>query len=159
MPDLLRQLAEATTGRARIPVHVTIDETGSSEATTSAERREDSSAHALSPDVKIALYRIAQEALNNIARHSGAGRAEVRFRRVGEIVTLEVRDDGRGFESSGAFAPEHLGLEIMRERAQAIGAKLEISADVGRGTRILVHVAPDGSPDEMTPAATRVQTK
>ncbi|NOZ28570.1 MAG: GAF domain-containing protein [Chloroflexi bacterium] len=118
--DLLRQLAEATTGRARVPVSVAID-----------------GACTLPPDVQVALYRIAQEALNNVAKHADASRAEVALRCSPGQVKLSVRDDGRGFHV-GETAPDHLGLSIMRERAEAIGARLEVKSKIGRGTEVAV---------------------
>ncbi|MGE5528546.1 MAG: GAF domain-containing protein [Patescibacteria group bacterium] len=128
LDDLLRQLAEATTGRARVPVGVEVRGICN-----------------LPPDAQIAFYRIAQEALNNVAKHSGAGRAEVVLsclpgdagRDRGGRVELHIRDDGRGFDPA-RISPEHLGLGIMRERAEAIGAKLRVESGSGRGTEIIV---------------------
>jgi signal transduction histidine kinase len=116
--DLLRQLAESITGRARVPV--TVDVTG--------ECR-------LPPDVKVALYRIAQEALNNVARHAGASQAAVHLRCQPDAVQLQISDDGRGFDVS-SIPPDHLGVGIMRERAESIGATLEIESQAGQGTRV-----------------------
>jgi signal transduction histidine kinase len=83
----------------------------------------------------VALYRIAQEALNNVAKHSGAGQATVRLCCGPERVALHIADDGRGFDVDGV-PPTHLGVGIMRERAQAIGAELVIDSEPGRGTEV-----------------------
>jgi len=136
--DLLRQLAEAITGRARISVVVELE-----------------GACDLPPDVHIALYRIAQEALNNVAKHARASRATVRLRctartphlaldegeRQGVRVELTISDDGRGFDVD-SVPPGHLGMAIMRERAEAVGARLETEGQVDRGTQVTV-VWPD----------------
>jgi len=122
MGDLLRQLAESVTGRARVAVEV-----------------KEEGACNLPPDVKVALYRIAQEALNNVARHAGASQAQVAFVcRPQEPVSLRIRDNGRGFDPA-SVPPEHLGLGIMQERAAAIGARLMIESEVGGGTEVLVE--------------------
>lgn len=116
--DLLRQLADAVTGRARIPVSVAVEGKGT-----------------LPSEVQIAFYRIAQESLNNIAKHSGASHAGVKMSQTPDSVALEVEDDGRGFDPS-AVSATHLGLNIMRERAEAIGAELAIVSAKGQHTRI-----------------------
>jgi signal transduction histidine kinase len=85
----------------------------------------------------VALYRIAQEALNNVAKHSDASRATVRLRCEPERVVLHVADDGRGFDVD-AVPPDHLGVGIMRERAEAIGAELVIDSVPERGTKVSV---------------------
>ena len=127
--DLLRQLAESITGRARVPVSVEVE-----------------GECALPPEVKVALYRIAQEALNNVAKHAAASQATVSLRclsphpsptREGGGVELRISDDGRGFDPQGV-PPESLGLGIMRERAEAIGAALRIKSQVGQGTQVVV---------------------
>jgi two-component system sensor histidine kinase UhpB len=93
----------------------------------------------LGDDAQLVVYRVAQEALSNAARHSGAGRVEVRLRRrSGGGVELEVADDGRGFafdESEGG-----LGIAGMRERALLIGAELTIESRPGRGTTVRLTV-------------------
>jgi PAS domain S-box-containing protein len=124
MSELLRQLAESITGRARVPVDVSIEE----ECT-------------LPVDVKVALYRIAQESLNNVAKHAGASQATVRMR-CGEHVELEVVDDGLGFDID-SVPPDSLGLGIMRERAKDIGAELTVESEVGEGTRVYVRWTAD----------------
>jgi signal transduction histidine kinase/ligand-binding sensor domain-containing protein len=119
--DLLRQLAEAVTGRARVPVAVEV-------------RGECSH---MMPDVKVALYRIAQEALNNVARHAGASQARVSLCCGPGRVELRISDDGRGFDVD-SIPPDHLGVGIMHERAEAIGAALTIGSEVERGTEVVV---------------------
>jgi two-component system, NarL family, sensor histidine kinase UhpB len=93
----------------------------------------------LGGDAQLVVYRVAQEALNNAARHSGAARVEVRLRRTeGDGVLLEVSDDGRGF----AFDESERGLGIggMRERALLIGAELTIESRPDSGTTVRLTV-------------------
>jgi two-component system sensor histidine kinase UhpB len=93
----------------------------------------------LGDDAQLVVYRVAQEALSNAARHSGAGRVEVRLHRLeGGGVELTVADDGRGFafdESEGG-----LGIAGMRERALLIGGELTIESRPGRGTTVRLTV-------------------
>ncbi|HET9676057.1 MAG TPA: ATP-binding protein, partial [Solirubrobacterales bacterium] len=93
----------------------------------------------LGEDAQLVVYRVAQEALSNAARHSGAARVEVRLRRTdaGGVV-LEVADDGRGF----AFDESQRGLGIggMRERALLIGAELTIESRPDSGTTVRLTV-------------------
>jgi signal transduction histidine kinase len=84
------------------------------------------------------LYRIAQEAMNNVTRHAAATEVEVQLRCEPDHVTLSVSDNGRGFDTLQTPAGQHLGLGIMRERADEIGATLEISSQPNRGTQITV---------------------
>jgi signal transduction histidine kinase len=127
LSDLLRQLAESITGRARVPVRLEVE-----------------GECALEADVKVALYRIAQEALNNVAKHAGASNAAVQLRCRPGGVELCVHDDGLGFEATSLPA-NSLGLGIMRERAESIGAELEIESQAGQGTEIrVIWTADDG---------------
>lgn len=119
--DLLRQLSEAFTGRARAPVNLVVE-----------------GEVAFSKEVKIALYRIVQEALNNIFKHAGASAVTLRLNCDGEGCELVIRDNGRGFDPE-AVSSEHLGLQIMRERAAEIGAEIEIASAVGEGTEVEVR--------------------
>ncbi len=102
----------------------------------------------LSRDVELALYRIAQETLNNVVHHAKAKHAILQIAFEKEI-KLEVTDDGVGFSvprSPTEFAPSgHFGLLGIRERADLIGAKLEVQSEAGRGTQLIVH-APFASP-------------
>ncbi len=92
-------------------------------------------------DVKETLYRIAQETLNNVAKHAQARTVTVRLATGESGTRLEITDDGTGFDPSGSF-PGHLGLRSMRERAARIGAALELESAIGRGTSIVVLVPP-----------------
>src|SRR5581483_5618655 len=95
-------------------------------------------------DVELALYRIAQEALNNVIRHSKAKHADLCITFTGKAILLEISDDGIGFEmpkSPTDFAPKgHFGLLGMRERAELIGARLDVESAPGKGTRLNVRV-------------------
>lgn len=92
----------------------------------------------LEDDVQLVVYRVAQEALNNAVRHSGASRIAVVLSRSGDGVELEVADDGDGF----AFDQSESGLGIggMRERALLIGAELTIESRPGHGTTVRLAV-------------------
>jgi nitrate/nitrite-specific signal transduction histidine kinase len=120
LPELLKQLAEATTGRSRVPIALEID--GACE---------------LPQEVKVAMYRIAQEALNNVAKHSGADSAVLSLSCQNGKATLCIVDQGRGFDPE-TMPGNRLGLSIMQERAQGIDAELSIESQIGRGTRVMV---------------------
>jgi signal transduction histidine kinase len=98
----------------------------------------------LPEDVHIAFYRIAQESLNNIVKHSQATEASIHLTVEGEQARLRIRDNGRGFRLEGASSG--LGLGTMRERAQIIGASLELVSEPGQGTEITVTWAPGREP-------------
>lgn len=89
------------------------------------------------PDVQIGFYRIAQESLNNIAKHSRATNVTINLLNRNNHVKLVIKDNGRGFNSE-KIASESLGIKIMRERADAIGASLEIQTNPGNGVTITV---------------------
>jgi len=118
--ELIHQLGDAMVARTRMPVTTTVV----GECQPSAE-------------VKLALYRIAQEALNNVVKHAGAGRAIVRLQCSEMRTSLSINDDGCGFDPDGV-TPHHLGLEIMRERAAAVGAGSTIASEPGQGTEVSV---------------------
>ncbi|HSR32931.1 MAG TPA: two-component regulator propeller domain-containing protein, partial [Anaerolineae bacterium] len=130
MKELLRQLGQAVSGREGIPVTVSVDEPCE-----------------LPTDVRIALYRITQEALNNVAKHAQASQVDVRLQCTphrspahseGTTVTLCIRDDGLGFDPCGV-SQDRLGLGIMHERAAAVGATVKIESQVGQGTVVTVQ--------------------
>jgi len=91
------------------------------------------------------LWRIAQEALVNVQRHSGAKGAAVRWRCDGEAAALEVADDGKGFPEGKAGRLDSYGIMGMRERASSIGATLEIHSEEGKGTVVRCFLAAEGS--------------
>jgi ligand-binding sensor domain-containing protein/signal transduction histidine kinase len=124
--ELIQQLAESITGRARVPVHVMV--TGECD---------------LPPEVKVGLYRIAQEALNNMAKHSAAHHASVNLLCEPNQIEIQIIDDGQGFNPDEISA-KSLGLGIMHERAQSIKANLEIITHIGEGT--IIKVTWEGQP-------------
>jgi signal transduction histidine kinase len=88
---------------------------------------------------KEALYRIAQEALNNVVKHARAGRISLSLQVSSADLVLRIEDDGVGFDPTGGF-PGHLGLKTMQERAAQVGGKCEISSSPGVGTVVQVSV-------------------
>jgi PAS domain S-box-containing protein len=94
---------------------------------------------AVSLECKEVLYRIAQEAIQNIVKHARAGRVTLRLDGEHGHLRLEIKDDGAGFDTQGEF-PGHLGLRSMRERAMQIGGSLEIESASGAGTRVQARV-------------------
>ncbi len=122
LSQLLDALCIAFTGRTRIPVALTV---------TGPDR--------LEPQVQEMLYRIAQEALNNISKHAAANAARVALTGSQEQVVLIIADDGRGFEmSDGSAASPGMGMGSMRDRASRIGAVLRIESRPGDGTTVTV---------------------
>jgi signal transduction histidine kinase len=99
----------------------------------------------LSASVCLALFRIYQEAVNNIVRHSEATKARISFRLRDDKIVLEIKDNGKGLPLKRDFDSltlnDHFGLAGMSERAEAIGGKLEILSTPGCGTKLRV-VAP-----------------
>lgn len=122
----LEMLARETSQAANIPVEFKLK---------GIEKRLDS-------NQELALYRMAQEALNNIAHHARASTATLGISFTPQEVTLQVRDNGKGFEvpkSPAEFAPGgHFGLLGLHERAELLGARLEIDSSIGSGSRITV---------------------
>jgi signal transduction histidine kinase len=96
-------------------------------------------------EAKLSFYRIAQEALNNVAKHSRATRAEILLKHEDGKVEMVIADNGRGFDPQQVMATS-LGLHIMHERAEVIGASLQISTEVGHGTRVEVTWANQPAP-------------
>jgi PAS domain S-box-containing protein len=94
----------------------------------------------LPPEEAIALYRIAQEALTNVVRHSNATRADVLLERRANQLVLIVEDNGTGFEPAEVTAGDHLGLAGMQERAEMVGGSLVIESSPGSGTTVYVEL-------------------
>jgi signal transduction histidine kinase len=121
--DLLRQLAQATAGRSRLDVSARV---------TGIPRP-------LPATVHVALYRVAQEALNNVVKHARASEAAFSLEYLDSVVRLSISDAGCGFDADPlAIPPGHFGLGIMRERAASIGATLQVNSRPGDGTVIEV---------------------
>jgi signal transduction histidine kinase len=95
------------------------------------------------PEVEMALFRIAQEALTNVAKHAAASRARVSISGAAGRLRLVVEDDGRGIGPAPAAndpGPAGWGMAVMRERAAAVGGEMRVERP-GKGTRIVVEVA------------------
>jgi signal transduction histidine kinase len=88
----------------------------------------------------ITLFHIAQEALNNVIKHSGATAATVRLTQKGRRFVLDVQDAGAGFELQDGGPKEKHGLRNMRDRARSVGGELIIDSGPGRGTTVRVEV-------------------
>ena len=122
--ELLQHLAEAIVSRKEMDIIVSIDP-------------------AEPPmDVKVAFYRITQEALNNILRHARATKVTIDLNVIDTEFILKITDNGRGFDIDQA-APERMGLCIMGERAETIQAKLAIESQINQGTIITVKWLPE----------------
>jgi signal transduction histidine kinase len=94
-----------------------------------------------SSQIEIALFRIAQEALNNVAKHAGARRVEVALDCANGECVMSVQDDGVGFGAGNASDKKPgLGMVTMRERAQAVGGRFEAQSLRDRGTRLTVRI-------------------
>ena len=94
----------------------------------------------LNENVATAAYRIAQEALTNVARHASANHVEVVLKTNNGLLTLAVVDDGQGFESQHLSESEGLGVAGMRERATLVGGALEVHSERKKGTRVYLKV-------------------
>jgi signal transduction histidine kinase len=119
--DLLRLLGNAFTGRTNVPAKVTVIGEGS-----------------LPSEVQVAIYRICQEALNNVVKHAGASQVEISLKHEENAIELSICDNGRGFDPEKTVSG-HYGLSMMRERAEAIGARLSISSQPGHGTDLTIR--------------------
>jgi PAS domain S-box-containing protein len=119
LDDLLEQLVDAFVGKSHTALTLSIH-----------------GQTPLTPEVRVALYRITQEALNNIRKHARASNAEIVLEGGGDRVTLRVQDDGRGFDPASKSG--RMGLKIMRERAASIGAELRVDSKLNEGTTVEV---------------------
>lgn len=90
----------------------------------------------LSEEVQLSLYRIVQESLNNVRRHAGASSAQIRLKRDGPSIHLEVEDDGRGFDRSAPGWRPGLGLASMGERIGLLRGRFSVHSQPGQGARI-----------------------
>jgi two-component system sensor histidine kinase UhpB len=89
---------------------------------------------------QLALFRILQEALTNVARHAHAGAVRITVREQGRTLTLMIKDNGRGITKAEASSVESIGLLGMSERARLLGGRVTIAGAAGRGTTVTVRV-------------------
>ena len=122
--DLLRLLGNAFTGRTNIPATVTVLGQG-----------------VLPADVQVAIYRVCQEALNNVAKHAAASRVEIDLKHEDHAIELSIRDNGQGFDPEQTLSG-HYGLRMMHERAERVGARLSITSQPGQGTELTILWVP-----------------
>ena len=120
LSDLIKQLCEAFIGRSRLPIKLSIE----GDCT-------------LPPEVQVAIYRIAQESLNNVFKYARATQVDVNLFIAENSVQFVVCDNGIGFDMSTS-KPTSLGMRIMRERAEAIGADFHITSQPGFRTCVEV---------------------
>jgi len=98
----------------------------------------------LPTDVETAVFRVVQEALTNVLRHSGASSVLIQMARTGGRLSIEIEDDGKGFEPDAVATPESsgrgLGLLGIRERVELLGGSVTIDSTPGEKTRVAVTV-------------------
>lgn len=97
----------------------------------------------LDPETETQLLYIVQEAISNVRKHADARTVNLRLRRGLDGLTVQIRDDGKGFAEDGGESvgtQEHIGLQVMRERAQRVGAMLSIKSKPGKGTEVMLTV-------------------
>ena len=92
----------------------------------------------LPAEVQVAVYRVCQEALNNVSKHAGASLVEISLKHEASAIELSLRDDGRGFDPVQTTSG-HYGLSMMHERAEAVGALLSIASQTGHGTELTIR--------------------
>lgn len=119
--DLLLLLGNAFSGRTNIPATVTVKGQG-----------------LLPAEVQVAVYRLCQEALNNVAKHAEASSVEIVLKQDESSIALNIRDNGQGFDPEQVESG-HYGLSMMRERAEAVNAQLSIMSQPGQGTELIIH--------------------
>ena len=104
----------------------------------------------VTPEVALCAFRVAQEALRNVAQHAGTSGVRIRLAGIDGELRLTIRDDGRGFDRDVAAILPGLGLVSMDERVRALGGRLTIDTQRGEGTTVAIHV-PIGDPAHGTP--------
>lgn len=124
--ELFKHLSDAFTGRTGVPVHTEMD--------VLCEFQ-------VPHDIKLVFYRIAQEGLNNILKHANATQVWLYFKCDAEEVVLSLQDDGQGCDPIN-LPPGHMGIGIMQERAEAVGAEFTFASQPGAGThlRLIWHI-------------------
>jgi len=122
----LRRLTEDVASRAGLPVDLDAYALGPDER--------------LSPEIETVIYRVVQEALTNVVRHSSASTASVALASSGGLLRVLIEDDGVGFDSQRGRTQPHLGIEGMLERAELVGGTVSVTSAVGSGTTVVLEV-------------------
>jgi signal transduction histidine kinase len=94
-------------------------------------------------DKRTVLYRVAQEALTNVARHAQASRVEVKIQKLNGVIRMKIKDDGKGFREDrvlNARKSKRLGLLGMRERLEMVGGSFSVASELGKGTAVLAQI-------------------
>ena len=119
--ELLGLLGNAFSGRTNIPATVVLQGQG-----------------VLPAEVQVAIYRLCQEALNNVAKHAEASSVEIVLKQDESSIELNIRDNGKGFDPE-QIASGHYGLDMMRERAETANVQLSVVSQPGKGTELIIH--------------------
>jgi signal transduction histidine kinase len=90
----------------------------------------------IDPEIEQTFYRIAQESLENVARHANAKKVKLLLSQTKQTLRLSVEDNGSGFEADSVDQNERLGIQLLQERAELIGAKLQVKSQLGKGTKV-----------------------
>ncbi len=93
----------------------------------------------LPPELAMTVYRACQEALTNVAKHAGASRVDIDLHMGREVLSLEIRDDGRGFDPAAPARPGHFGLQGLRERLRGVEGHLEVASGT-QGTTLMMYM-------------------
>jgi signal transduction histidine kinase len=110
------------------------------------------------------LYRVAQEALTNVARHAQASRVEVSIQKLPDCICMKIKDDGKSFQLERVLnvkGRKHLGLLGMRERLEMVGGHFGVESAPGKGTTIIAQIPPGklrGGGGLMEPVQTKPET-
>jgi signal transduction histidine kinase len=121
LSEILRQLVDSFAGRSQHPIHLQVN------------------GDAILPAIcQVTFYRIAQAALDNIQQHAEASHVHIDLTCTPSFVEMWIADDGKGFDPT-KVPLDRMGVNIMRERAEKIGASYQLESEPGKGTRITVH--------------------
>ena len=120
----IRKMAESTAARANLDLELALPNPVPN----------------LAPDVEQTVYRIAQEAVENVAHHANARKLSVKLESINGSLRLIVQDDGSGFDPRDKASTGHFGLVGMKERAELAGGKLTIDSQKGKGTKVVLDI-------------------
>jgi signal transduction histidine kinase len=120
----LRKIAESTAARSNLDLELALP----------------NPMPTLAPDVEQCIYRIAQEAVENVGHHANAKKLSVKLKSINDNLRLTVQDDGLGFNPRDKASTGHFGLVGMKERAELSGGKLTIDSQKGKGTKVILEI-------------------